>query len=155
MKSLGDAGAKAALLDLRSMKRTLRGLVGPDGQLIELVYNKLHVREIAEASDARDYLDACAAQEVISINPWISQWILSDKAILAVLSDKWFISNLNAEQVEFVARHIPWTRVVRGGITTDSEQCQIELIDYIRENKADLVLKPSNATDVLPEMSSV
>lgn len=84
-----------------------------------------------DSSDARDYLDACAAQEVISINPWISQWIF-DKAILAVLSDKRFISNLNAEQVEFVARHIPWTRVVRGGITTDSEQRQIELIDYIR-----------------------
>ncbi|MFC3320558.1 hypothetical protein [Mesorhizobium cantuariense] len=143
---LRHAGAKAALLDVCEMKRTPRGLVGPDGELIELVYNKLDVREMAEADECRDYLDACAAQEVVSINPWISQWVLSDKAILAVLSDDRFHSNFNAEQIEFIARHVAWTRLVRAGVTTDPERRRIELISYIRQNKANLVLKPSNAT---------
>lgn len=76
VSGLRDAGAKAALLDVSEMKRTPRGLVGPDGELIELVYNKRDVREIIGGKKSGDYLDACAAQEVVSINPWISQWIL-------------------------------------------------------------------------------
>ncbi|MER8407715.1 hypothetical protein NKH16_23905 [Mesorhizobium sp. M1307] len=146
VNGLRDAGVKAELLDASAMKRTPRGLVGPDGDLIELVYNKLDPRDIIDANESGDYLDACAAQEVVSINPWISQWILSDKAILAVLSDDRFSSNFNAEQIELIARHVPWTRLVRAGVTTDPERRRIELIGYIRKNKANLVLKPSNAT---------
>ncbi|PBC00830.1 hypothetical protein CK220_29315 [Mesorhizobium sp. WSM3860] len=141
-----DAGVEAALLDVTAMKRTPRGLVGPEGKLIELVYNKLDVREVFKYRECKEYLDACALRDVVSINPWISQWILSDKAILAVFSDDRFKSNFNAEQVELIARHIPWTRLVRPGVTTHPERGRIELISYIRENKAGLVLKPSNAT---------
>lgn len=146
VKGLREVGVEASLLDVTEMKRTPRGLVGPDGELIELVYNKLDVREITESRETRDYLDACAAQEVISINSWISQWVLSDKAILAVLSDDRFSSHFSVEQVELIARHIPWTRLVEAGVTTDPERRRIELIGYIRENKDNLVLKPSNAT---------
>ncbi|WP_139032267.1 glutathionylspermidine synthase family protein [Mesorhizobium amorphae] len=146
VSGLRDASVEAALLDITEMKRTPRGLVGPSGEIIDLVYNKLDVRDIFKYRESGDYLDACAAQEVVSINPWISQWILSDKAILAVLSDDRFVSNFNAEQVELIARHIPWTRLVRAGVTTNPERRRIELIGYIRENKVNLVLKPSNAT---------
>ncbi|MER8714281.1 hypothetical protein [Mesorhizobium sp. M1295] len=146
VNGLRYAGSKAETFDASVMKRTHRGLIGPDGDLIELVYNKLDPRDLIATSDARDYLDACAAQEVVSINPWISQWILADKAILAVLSDDQFSSNFNAEQIELIARHIPWTRLVGEGVTTDPERRRIELIGYIRKNKANLVLKPSNAT---------
>ncbi|MER9776320.1 hypothetical protein [Mesorhizobium sp. M0220] len=146
VNGLRDAGVKAALLDITAMKRTPSGLVGPDGELIELVYNKLDVRETIKSKECMTYLNACAAHEVVSINPWISQCVLSDKAILAVLSDDRFSSNFNAEQIEFISRHIPWTRLVRAGATTDPERRRIELIGHIRENKANLVLKPSNAT---------
>lgn len=146
VSGLRNVGVKAEALDVREMKRTLRGLVGPDGEQIELVYNKLDVRDIAEAKEVSDFLEACASQEVVSINPWVSQWVLSDKAILAVLSDDRFRSNFTAEQIELIARHIPWTRLVRAGVTTDPESRRVELIGYIRENKPNLVLKPSNAT---------
>ncbi|SJM34836.1 glutathionylspermidine synthase family protein [Mesorhizobium delmotii] len=146
VNGLRDAGVKATLLDVSTMKLTPRGLVGPDGELIELVYNKLDPRDVIEACEAEDYLRACAAQEVVSINPWVSQCVLSDKAILALLSDDRFSSNFNAEQISLIARHVPWTRLVREGVTTDPNRRRIELISYIRKNKTDLVLKPSNAT---------
>lgn len=146
LNGLRDAGVKATLLDVSTMKLTPRGLVGPDGELIELVYNKLDPRDVIESRESADYLLACAAQDVVSINPWISQCVLADKAILALLSDDRFISNFNAEQIELITRHIPWTRLVREGVTTDPKRRRIELISYIRKNKPDLVLKPSNAT---------
>ncbi|RWP97620.1 hypothetical protein [Mesorhizobium sp.] len=146
VKGLREVGVKAALLDISTMKRTPRGLVGSDGELIELVYNKIDVRDMIQSIECRGYLDACSAEEVVSINPLISELVLSDKAVLAVLTDDRFSSNFNAEQMEFIARHIPWTRLVRPGLTTDPERRRIELIGYIRENKAKLVLKPSNAT---------
>ncbi|MBP2238956.1 diaminobutyrate-2-oxoglutarate transaminase [Sinorhizobium kostiense] len=146
VRGLRHAGARAALVDVRSIKRTPRGLVGPDGEVLELIYSKLDARDFIEAREHDDYLDACAAQDVVSINPWISQWVLADKAILAVLSDDRYSSNFTAEQIELIARHVPWTRVVRPGATTDPERHRIELIGYIRQNKANLVLKPSNAS---------
>lgn len=146
VRGLRDAGVSAVSLDITETRRTHLGLVGPDGELIELVYNKLDVRDIIGASECTHYLDACATQEVVSVNPWISQWVLSDKAILAVLSDDRFSSYFSAEQLEFIRRHIPWTRLVRRGVTTDPEQRRTELIDYIRDNRVNLVLKPSNAT---------
>ncbi|TIQ61765.1 MAG: hypothetical protein E5X41_31900 [Mesorhizobium sp.] len=146
VSGLRSVAIKADLLDIREITRTNSGLIGPDGDTIELVYNKLDVREVMYDKECGEYLDACAAQEVVSINPWISQWILSDKAVLAVLSDDRFSPNFDAEQAEFIARHIPWTRLVRAGVTNNVERRPIELIGYIRENKADLVLKPSNAT---------
>ncbi|TIT04450.1 MAG: hypothetical protein E5W98_08540 [Mesorhizobium sp.] len=146
VNGLRDAGVKAELLDITEMKRTSNGFVGPDGEVIQLVYNKLDVRDMIESEVCTNYLDACAAREVVSINPWIAQWVLSDKATLAIFSDDRFRSNFNEEQIEFIARHFPWTRLVREGATTDPERRRIELITYIRENKANLVLKPSNAT---------
>ncbi|WP_156949354.1 hypothetical protein [Mesorhizobium sp. WSM1293] len=146
VSGLRDTGVNATLLDVSAIRRTARGLVGPDGAVIELVYNKLDPRDFIDAEEPRDYLDACAGGEVVSVNPWISQWVLSDKTILAVLSDNQFSSDFNAEQLEFISRHIPWTRFVKAGVTTDPERRRIELISYIRRNKATLVLKPSNAT---------
>lgn len=146
VNGLRDLGAKAELLDVSEVNRTSRGISGPDGCIIELVYNKLDPRDIIDDNETCDYLAACAAQEVVSINPWISQCILSDKATLAVLSDHQFSANFNSEQIELIARHIPWTRFVRAGVVTDPERRRIELINYIRKNKANLVLKPSNAT---------
>ncbi|MER8843199.1 glutathionylspermidine synthase family protein [Mesorhizobium sp. M0913] len=146
LNGLRDVGVKATLLDVGAMKLTPRGLVGPDETPIELVYNKLDPRDVIDSREAEDYLLACAAHDVISINPWISQCVLADKAILALLSDDRFATNFNAEQIELITRHIPWTRLVREGVTTDPKRRRIELISYIRKNKADLVLKPSNAT---------
>lgn len=146
VKGLRETGVQATLLDVCALKRTSRGLVGPDGERIELTYNKLDVRDMMSANECREYLEACAAHEVVSINPWISQWILSDKAILALLSDKRFGSNFTSRQLALVARHVPWTRLIRPGTTTDPEGKQVDLIDYLRENKDSLVLKPSNAT---------
>ncbi|MER8563893.1 hypothetical protein [Mesorhizobium sp. M0578] len=57
-----------------------------------------------EAKDCHEYLGTCAAQEVVLVNPRISLWILSDKAILAVLSDDRFSPNFNAEQIELISR---------------------------------------------------
>ncbi|MCK1501698.1 glutathionylspermidine synthase family protein [Bradyrhizobium sp. 188] len=140
------AGIQASLLDARALKRTARGLVGASGEPIQLVYNKLDVRDMMEATECREYLAACAAQEVVSINPWISQWVLADKAILALLSDVRFHSNFTSEQVELFAHHVPWTRLVFDGHTTDPYGKSVDLIEYIRDHRTTLVLKPTNAT---------
>ncbi|MDX8496507.1 glutathionylspermidine synthase family protein [Mesorhizobium sp. VK22B] len=146
INGLKDAGIKAKLLDIGEVKLTYAGLVDKNDECIDLVYNKLDPRDVIDTYDADDYLEACATQRVVSINPWISQCVLSDKAILALLSDDRFSSNFNAEQIQLIARHIPWTRLVRDEVTTDPQRRRIELISYIQKNKTDLVLKPSNAT---------
>ncbi|WP_025038551.1 hypothetical protein [Bradyrhizobium sp. DOA9] len=145
-KGLAAVSVKSQVLDIRALKRTSDGLFGPDGDAIQLTYNKVDVRDVMAAHECSEYLEACARQEVVSINPWIAQWILSDKAILALFSDPRFRSNFSSEHVSLIERHVPWTRVIRPGQTTDPDGRLVDLLEYIRLNQSRCVLKPSNAT---------
>jgi hypothetical protein len=139
-------GIKAQLLDAAAIRRNSRGAIGPDGDAIELAYNKLDVRDTIDAPEIADYLTACAAGEITSVNPLIAQWILSDKAILAVLSDHRFGENFTSQQRSLIRKHVPWTRYVADETTTGPDGRQIDLLTYVARNRAELVLKPSNAT---------
>jgi hypothetical protein len=146
LEGLNRHGVSAALLDAASLKRTLKGVTDAAGNHIDLAYNKLDIRDTIDAPEIADYLAASAAGEITSINPLIAQWILSDKAILALLSDDQFAANFTSMQRRLIRTHVPWTRFVTDGWTTDAEGTRVDLISYVEENRQSLVLKPSNAT---------
>lgn len=146
LEGLQRHGVDAALLDAASLRRTLKGVTDPAGNHIDLAYNKLDVRDTIGEPEIDDYITACAAGEITSINPLIAQWILSDKAILALLSDDQFAANFTRAQRRLIRAHVPWTRFVTDGWTTDAERRRVDLIPYVTANREALVLKPSNGT---------
>lgn len=145
-RGLNGLGVETVTADAASLKRKSGCLTDETGAALDLVYNKLDVRDLLDEPTVEDYLTATANHEVTCINPWVAQWVLSDKAILAVLSDDRFGSNFTATERDLIRSHVPWTRVVRDLYTTDKERQRVNLLPFAIAKRDELVLKPSNAT---------
>jgi uncharacterized circularly permuted ATP-grasp superfamily protein len=69
--------------------------------------------------------------------------LLHKKSLFALLSDERFHDPLTAAQRAAVAAHVPWTRVVRPGITTYQHEL-IDLLPFVRKNRERFLLKPND-----------
>jgi glutathionylspermidine synthase len=145
-RGLNNLGVDATILDAGALRRKSGRLVDPGGLPLDLVYNKLDVRDLIDEPAVEEYLTSTANQEATCINPWVAQWILTDKAILAILSDDRFASNFTPPERELLKAHVPWTRFVEDVSTTDMEGRRVNLLSYAIAKREGLVLKPSNAT---------
>jgi hypothetical protein len=65
------------------------------------------------------------------------------KAFFAVLTDERNGALFSHSEREVIRHHIPWTRVV-GDTSTAHYGEHIELLDFMRKNRSNLVLKPSD-----------
>jgi diaminobutyrate-2-oxoglutarate transaminase len=145
IKGFGERGIHCEFIDLRELKREA-GHITHRGAQIDLVYNKWDLRDLVQCPDATDYLRAVAAGEVLSVNPLASQWIYADKSILALLSDPRFSDHFSPADRQLFRQHIPWTRIVGPGRSVSMQGEAVELCDYIKRNRTQLLLKPTNAT---------
>lgn len=143
---LNRLGVKTEIIDASLLKRRDSHLINPNGEVIDLAYNKLDLRDLVDQPEVEEYLTAAYNGEVTFINPLICQWPLADKAIMAILSDREMTFFLDELDKEFCIQHIPWTRVVKDATTTSLDGDKVKLIEWAVKNKQRLVLKPSNAT---------
>jgi uncharacterized circularly permuted ATP-grasp superfamily protein len=65
------------------------------------------------------------------------------KAFFAVLTDPRHAGLFSDREREVIARHVPWTRIVRDG-RTSREAEEFDLAPWVRSHRADLVLKPND-----------
>jgi hypothetical protein len=65
----------------------------------------------------------------------------SGKHLLAVLSDPSWGLPLGEHERSWIDAHIPWSRLLMPGPST-VEGAEVELVDWVRENRQSLVLKP-------------
>jgi hypothetical protein len=69
--------------------------------------------------------------------------LLHKKSIFALLGDAQFQDDFTPEEREAVARHIPWTCVLRPGQSSYQDDA-IDLLDFTRANRDRLLLKPND-----------
>ncbi|MGN7743657.1 hypothetical protein ACTJKT_27235 [Pseudomonas sp. 22526] len=143
---LNRLGVPTEEVDAADLKRRDGHLVDPQGRVIDMTYNKLDLRDLIDEPLVSEYLEAASNAEVTFLNPLISQWPLADKAIMALLSDPKMLALLPEEDRELCRTHIPWTRLLAAGKSSNPQGQPIDLISYVRRHRPHLVLKPSNAT---------
>jgi hypothetical protein len=85
---------------------------------------------------------AYAAGSCVVVNSFRAK-LLHKKSIFAMLTDEQFQADFTAEECDAVARHIPWTRVLRPGASTYQGDA-INLLDFTRANRDRLLLKPND-----------
>jgi uncharacterized circularly permuted ATP-grasp superfamily protein len=85
---------------------------------------------------------AYAAGACVVVNSFRAK-LLHKKSIFALLTDEQFQADFSAEERDAVARHIPWTRVLRPGVSTYQGDA-INLLDFTRANRDRLLLKPND-----------
>jgi len=136
-------GYKTTIADPRELQYK-GGKLYHKGFRIHLVYRRVIFDELMERLDeVQDFIKAYRDHAVCVVNPLRSR-LASTKALLSILTnpeyDHFFTENENKIKRE----HIPWTRRL-----TDAEDFygrkKIYLIDFLKDEKETLVLKPSSS----------
>ncbi len=113
------------------------------GTAIDLIYKRVLIHELVEQCGL-DHALVRAVRDgaVCLVNPFHCK-PLHKKASLAVLSDERNAQRFSADELEAIAVHVPWTRVVEERRTSAGGK-DVDLMPYILASRERLVLKPND-----------
>ena len=115
-----------------------------EGQTINLVYRRLLTTEFLEHYEAaKPMWEAYRDGKICMVNNFRAKYF-HKKAIFALITDPKFQEGMSAEQLFAVYTHVPWTRTVADVKSTDIEGKAVDLLDFIRTNRHQLVMKPND-----------
>lgn len=119
------------------------GRLFAEGMPVDLIYKRVLISELIDRAGI-DHAVVRAVREgaVCMVNSFRCK-ILHKKASLAVLSDERNAARFEAAELEAIAAHIPWTRLVEACRTTYVGE-EIDLIPFVVANRERLVLKPND-----------
>ena len=113
------------------------------GTKIDLVYRRVLINDIvARPQECQALVKAYSANAVCVANTFRCK-IPHVKAFFAVLTDERNGALFSHQERELIRRHIPWTRVVQD-VGTARYGEHVDLVAFIRANRENLVLKPSD-----------
>jgi uncharacterized circularly permuted ATP-grasp superfamily protein len=114
------------------------------GRTIDLVYRRVLINDIvARPAECRALVDAYTARAVCMANTLRCK-IPHKKAFFAVLTDPRRAALFSAEERAVIAAHVPWTRLVADVRTTAPGGGEVALLDYVRAQREQLVIKPND-----------
>ncbi|MCU1243228.1 MAG: hypothetical protein JWO71_3954 [Candidatus Acidoferrum typicum] len=135
-------GVPVVLADPRDLVFDGKALTA-HGVKIDLVYRRVLINDIvARPKECEALVKAYAANAVCVANTFRCK-IPHVKAFFAVITDERNGALFSHHERELIRHHIPWTRVVEDTGTARYGD-HIELLDFIRKNRSNLVLKPSD-----------
>ncbi len=135
-------GYKTVLCDPRELEYR-------DGKLwyedfrIDLLYKRVLATELVHRLGMDSAVIRAVRDQAVFITNSFSAKLLAKKASLAFLSDENNEHLFTAHEVEAIHRHIPWTRRVQDRKTSYGQK-QVDLLDFISDNRDRLVLKPND-----------
>jgi len=113
---------------------------------IDLVYKRVLTSEFlmryGDDALAHPLVRAYADGKLCLVNSFRAK-LLHKKAIFALLTDDKLQEEFTADERSAIARHVPWTRMVREGPATYAGET-IDLLAFARANQARLLLKPND-----------
>ncbi|MBI4550032.1 MAG: glutathionylspermidine synthase family protein [Candidatus Omnitrophica bacterium] len=144
-----DKGYATVIADPRDL-RYKGGKLYHDDFRIDILYRRVIFEELVEKLDeVEDMIKAYRNRHVCMVNPLRSK-LAGSKAVLSLLTNPGYDRFFTAEENRVKANHLPWTRRIE-----DAERFyggkKIYLIDFLKDEKETLVLKPSegyNGKDV-------
>ena len=110
---------------------------------IDLVYKRMIIHEfLAQYDETHPLVRAYVNHHVCLVNPFRCK-IMHKKASFELLTDEAYASWFTSKERAAIARSIPWTRRMADRRTTYRGR-SVELVEFVRENRAQLVLKPND-----------
>lgn len=135
-------GLECRIIDPREVEYKAGRLMAGDYH-ITLIYKRVLISELWERG-GRDHpvIQALRDRKVCMVNPLTCK-ILYKKASFAVLTDERNAGLFAPAELDAIAAHIPWTRVVEQR-KTNYRGKEIDLVPFVMENRDQLVLKPND-----------
>jgi uncharacterized circularly permuted ATP-grasp superfamily protein len=135
-------GVPTVVADPRELEWDGKSLVAKEKK-IDLVYRRVLINDIVtKPAECSALVKAYSANAVCVANNFRCK-IPHVKAFFSVLTDEQNGSLFSLSERELIRKHIPWTRVVADVQTAHYGQ-HVELLAFIRKERENLVLKPSD-----------
>jgi len=110
---------------------------------IDLIYKRIIIHEfLSRYDDSHPLIRAYTNHHVCVINPFRCK-IMHKKAIFELLTDEAEQQHFSSAETDAISRSVPWTRRLRECHTTRGAN-RIDLLDHVRKNRVELVLKPND-----------
>ncbi|HKP11973.1 MAG TPA: hypothetical protein VJZ91_07675 [Blastocatellia bacterium] len=137
-----EHGYAATIADPRDLELRDGRLYHEDFR-IDLVYRRVLTTELLEKKDeCKAFIEAYMQQAAVFVNSFRTKYV-HKKMLFGVLTDERHQRYFTASEREAIARHVPWTRRVEDVRTTHGGR-EVGLLDFIRERRGNLVLKPND-----------
>jgi hypothetical protein len=110
---------------------------------VDLIYRRISAQEfLLKFALNHPLVQAYRDHKVCVVNSFRSE-LSHKKAMFALLTEESMVAKFPQNERKAIREHVPWTRVVRAGKATHDGQT-IDLIDYIKQNREKLVLRPND-----------
>ena len=111
---------------------------------IDLIYRRISVQEfLLRFTLNHPLVQAYRDRKVCIVNSFRSE-LSHKKAMFALLTDETLTAKFPINERKAIREHVPWTRVVKAGKTQYRDETIDDLIEYIKQNREKLVLRPND-----------
>ena len=111
---------------------------------IDLIYRRISVQEfLLRFTLNHPLVQAYRDHRVCIVNSFRSE-LSHKKAMFALLTDEALTAKFPIHERKAIREHVPWTRVVKSGKTQYHDEPIEDLIEYIKQNREKLVLRPND-----------
>jgi hypothetical protein len=110
---------------------------------INLIYRRISVQEFLVKFDlSHPLVGAYRDHAVCMVNSFRSE-LSHKRSMFGLLTDDEVTAKFPQAERKAIRDHVPWTRMVKPGMTTYKDQ-KVDLLTLINENRANFVLKPND-----------
>jgi hypothetical protein len=111
---------------------------------IDLIYRRISAQEfLLRFTLNHPLVQAYRDRKVCIVNSFRSE-LSHKKAMFALLTDETLTAKFPIHERKAIREHVPWTRVVKTGKTQYRDETIDDLIEYIKQNREKLVLRPND-----------
>jgi hypothetical protein len=111
---------------------------------IDLIYRRISAQEfLLRFTLNHPLVQAYRDHKVCIVNSFRSE-LSHKKAMFALLTDETLTAKFPILERKAIREHVPWTRVVKAGKTTGKDEPIEDLLQYIKQNREKLVLRPND-----------
>lgn len=111
---------------------------------IDLIYRRISAQEfLLRFTLNHPLVQAYRDRRVCIVNSFRSE-LSHKKAMFALLTDETLTAKFPINERKAIREHVPWTRVVKAGKSSYREEVIPDLLEYIRQNRENLVLRPND-----------
>lgn len=116
-----------------------------ENHLIDVAYRDYETRELAEME--ADGMNVRPMKHLLRQNQMVSSMAgdFDHKSCFEILSDPRFAIHFTMDERNVFRRHVLWTRMLRDTRTADPMGELVDLLEFTRENREILVIKPNRA----------
>jgi uncharacterized circularly permuted ATP-grasp superfamily protein len=119
------------------------GVLRANGFDIDLIYRRISAQEfLLRFTLSHPLVQAYLDRKVCVVNSFRSE-LSHKKAMFALLTDEALVAKFPLNERKAIKEHVPWTRVVKAGKTTHRDAV-VDLLEFIKENRETLVLRPND-----------